>query len=137
MPALVDEDVGRLDVPVNDACRVRCIERVGNLDAERQHRFQFHRTIADQVLQGCAVEKLHHDERMPILLTDIVNHANVGMIERGSSLCFTLETCECLRVSGYVIRQKLECHEAVESAVLSLVDHSHTTSAKPFDNAVM
>jgi len=28
---------------------------------------------------------------MPNLLTDIVNHADVGMIERRSSLCFPLD----------------------------------------------
>ena len=32
LAALGDEDVGRLDITVNDALRVRRIERVGNID---------------------------------------------------------------------------------------------------------
>ena len=116
---------------------MRSIERVRNLDAERQRRFQFHRPIADQVLQGRAIEKLHHDERIPILLTDIVNHADVGMIERGSSLGFPLETRECLRVFRYVIRQKFERYETVKPGVLGFVDHAHTAAAEFLDDAVV
>jgi hypothetical protein len=71
------------------------------------------------------------------LFTDIVNHADVGMIERGSSLCFTLETCERLRVSGYIIWKELERHETVEPAVLGLIDHTHTATAELLDNVVM
>ena len=89
------------------------------------------------MFQDCAIEKLHHDERMPILIADIVNHADVGMIERRSSLCFALEACQRLRVSRYFIREKLECHETVQSGVLGLVDHTHTATAEFLDDEVV
>src|SRR6266567_6898631 len=34
-----------------------CIERIGNLDSKQQHRLQLKRSIADQVLERCAVKK--------------------------------------------------------------------------------
>src|SRR6266849_3943050 len=74
---------------------------------------------------------------MPILLPNIVNHADVGMIERRCRLCLPLETCQRLRVSRYFIRQELECHETVEPAVLGLVDHTHTAATESLDNSIM
>ena len=32
------------------------------------------------MLQGHAVQELHRDERMPLVLTDVVNSADVGMV---------------------------------------------------------
>ncbi len=35
------------------------------------------------MLQRHTVQKLHHDIRLTVFLADVVNGANVGMIERG------------------------------------------------------
>ena len=37
MPAPGDEDIGRLDVTVDDAFRMCGIQSIGNFDSERQH----------------------------------------------------------------------------------------------------
>src|ERR1700733_14536526 len=41
MPTLGDENVGWLDVAVNDAFGMRGIEGVGNFDSERENQFRF------------------------------------------------------------------------------------------------
>ena len=88
------------------------------------------------MLQGCTIEKFHHDVGAPILLADVVNHADVGMVEGGGSLRFTLETRQGLRVFRYIIRQELERHEAVQAGVLGLVNHTHSAAAQLLDDAV-
>src|ERR1700733_13742343 len=52
--SLGDENVGRFNVTMKDALGMSSIERVCNLDAYFEHAIQFHRAIANQVLQGCA-----------------------------------------------------------------------------------
>ena len=47
--AIGDENVGRLDVTVDDALRVRGIKRVGDLHAQVQNFFQIERLAADQM----------------------------------------------------------------------------------------
>ena len=79
MAALGDEDVGRLDVAVDDAFCVSCVERVGNLDGQGENSLGFHRRPVDAMLQRHAVQKLHGDEGRPVvLLADFVDGADIG-----------------------------------------------------------
>jgi hypothetical protein len=75
VPALGDKNVGRLDVTVNDTLCVHCVERIGNLNSQREHRVQFHWTVADQMLQGRTVQELHYDEGFLTVLADLVDRA--------------------------------------------------------------
>jgi hypothetical protein len=49
MTALGDEDVGGLDVPVDDALGVCCVKCVGDRDCDVQELFQLHRSASDGV----------------------------------------------------------------------------------------
>ena len=73
----------------------------------------------------------------PSLLADVVDGADVGMVQCGSGLGFALEARERLRVAGNVFRQELQGDEAVEPSVLGLVDHTHAAAAELLDDAVV
>src|SRR5713101_2520547 len=125
------------NVAVNDSFGVGGIERVGDFDAERKQSFQFHGTLGDAVLQRRAFQKLHGDEGFPTLLTDVMDRADVGMIQCGRGLRFSLESGESMRIPGYIFRQELERHETVETSIFSFVDDSHPAATELFDDAVM
>ena len=91
---------------MNDAFSMRGVEGVGNLNGQRQKQVGLHRTIADAMLQCHAVEKLHDDEGMPILLPDIMNRADVWVIHCRSCFRLALEPAEGLRIFSYFVRQK-------------------------------
>jgi hypothetical protein len=96
MTALCYENVRWLDVPVNDAFCMCCPECIGNLNCQFQHFVERERLARNTVLQGFAVEKLHRNELLAVLLADFVDGANVGMVESRGSLCFTLEATQSL-----------------------------------------
>src|ERR1017187_9387324 len=89
------------------------------------------------MLQRHAVQKLHGDERLAILLTDVEDRADIGMVEGRSRLRLALEASQCSRVFGYFIGQELEGDETMQPRVLGFIDHTHATAAKLFDNAVV
>src|ERR1700693_3741912 len=74
--ALGDEDVGGLDVAVNNSLGMRGIEGIGNLDGERENQLDFHRSACNTVLQSHAIQKLHRDEQMAIVLAYFVDRAD-------------------------------------------------------------
>ncbi len=106
MPAAGDENVGRLDVAVNDAFRVRRIQRVRDFDSQRQQKFLRYRAPVNAMLQRHSFQKFHGDKRMPVLLADIVNGADVGMIQRRGRLRLALKAGQHVRVSRDVWRQE-------------------------------
>ncbi len=111
MAALGHKNVSGFDVPVNDSFRVGSIERVRNIDGQRENQLGFHRSASNTVLQRQSIQELHGDERLLATLADVVNRADVRMVEGGGRTSFTSETLQRLRVSGDVVRQELECNE--------------------------
>ncbi len=135
--SLGDKEIGGLDVAVHDSGGVRRIERICNLDPEPQHLVNFHRPPADPVLQGHSLEKLHRDEGVAILFANIVDGADVGMIECGGSLGLPSKSRQRLCISGHFVRQKLERDETVQPRVFGFVDHAHAAAAQFFENPVV
>src|ERR1700719_2502156 len=137
VPPLGNEDVCGLDVAMNDAFRVGGIQSIGNLNSEQEDDFRFQRSARDSVLESCSFQKLHGDEGPAGFLANVINGADVRMIQGGGSFGFTPAPAERMRIAGNIIRQELESHETVESRVLSLVDDTHPALAEFFDNAVV
>src|SRR4029077_9446869 len=54
-----NENVGRLDVAVNDSLAVSSVERVRNLDAEVKEQLQVQRAARDAMLKSLTIEAFH------------------------------------------------------------------------------
>src|ERR1035441_6134193 len=134
--ALGDKDVCGLDVPVDDAFGVSRVQCVRNLDGQRENQLGFQRSASNAVPQRLAVEKLHGDERLSVLLANVVNRANIGVIQCGRGLRFASKASQCLRVASNFIGQELEGYKTMEPGVFRLIDNTHTTAAELFDDAV-
>ncbi len=65
--------------------------------AKSQQRFQSPSGAVDDVLQRRAFQKLHGDEGFAVLFTDVVDGADVGMVQRGGGFGFPPKAFEGLR----------------------------------------
>src|SRR5580700_4350535 len=97
-PTLRDEDVGWLNVPVNNANGMDSVECISDLDTQIEHRFDAHGLPCDLMLQRQAVQKFHDDEWLPIVLADLVYRADVGVIESRGCTCLASKAFQRLRV---------------------------------------
>jgi len=134
---LGDEDVGRLDVTVDDPLGVGGVERVGDLDPQSEENVQLQRSGPDAVLQRLAVHVLHREERLPLVRANLINSADVRMVEGGGGLRLTLKSLQGLRVLGEGFREELEGDEPAEALVLGLVHDAHASAAQLLEDAIV
>ena len=116
---------------------MRRVQRAGHLHANLQKFVYVHRTARDAVLQRLPFEILHHEEGVALLLTDIVDGADIRMVQGGSSASLAAEALQRLGIARRSLRQKLQRHSPAKPHVLSLVDDSHPAASKFFEDAVM
>jgi hypothetical protein len=81
------------------------------------------------VLQRRAVEKLHGDEGLTLMLPDLVNRADVGMVQTRGRARFAAKALQGAGILGKLRRQKLERHEPAQFHIFGFVDNAHSTTA--------
>jgi hypothetical protein len=70
---------------------------------------------SDSLLQRGALEELHGDERVAILIADVMNRADVRVVQAGCNSCLATESAQGLHVASHVIAQEFECDEPMEA----------------------
>ena len=137
MSPVGNENVGRLNIAVNNPFRMGSIQGVCDLDRQGEETIEFHGPPIDQMFQRLAGKTLHHDEKVSFMLADFMNRANVGMVQCGSRTRFPPKTFKSLRIARGVVRKEFQRHEASQESIFGLVDNPHSTSTEQFDDPVM
>ena len=132
-----NEDVGGLNVTVNDTLGMSGIESICYVDPNGQDGFVVQWFSSNPMLQGRTVQKFHNDERLAFVLADFVYCADVGTIESGSRPRLAAETFQCLRVAGQFVGQKLQGNESPKFRVFGLKDDAHAATTQLLDNSVV
>src|ERR1700732_1932463 len=113
MTALSDKDVSRLDVAMDDSFGMRRIQCVRNLDSQLQHLLKRQRLAGDAFLQRLPVETLHRNKRLTAVFPDLVDGANVRMVQGRGGLRLAVEALQRLRICREPVGEKLQGNEAV------------------------
>jgi hypothetical protein len=80
--AVGEHDVLRLEVAMKDAQRVRGLETVGDLNADREHQLEAGRAARDERVERLAGHELHDDVGFFAGFADLVDGADVGVFDR-------------------------------------------------------
>ena len=78
---LGEHHVPGLEVAMHDTVPVSAVESIGDLRSVAQHLVRWQRPLGDPIGQRLALEQLHHEVVGPVLLTDVVECADVGMVQ--------------------------------------------------------
>ncbi len=79
--SLGNEDVGRFNVSVDNAFGVSRIQSIGNLNSQIQYLIRLKGLVLNAVLERLAFQVLHDNERLTSMFTNVVDGADVGMIQ--------------------------------------------------------
>src|SRR5262245_21509761 len=121
---------------MEDASAVSRIQRIRNLDAEVDGLMDLERPVRQQLAQGLPLEQLHHEVRAALVLADVVDGADVRMVQGRSGACFDAKPLERARVAQ-IIRDELEGDGPAQSNVFAGVDDTHPTCAQLGGDAVV
>ena len=123
---------------MDDPARVGGIERVGDLNGDRHDAGNLQRSLLHEVTQRLAFHELHGDERQSVLgLADVVDDADVRMIERRSGLGLGQEPLPAVRIVRQIRRQELDRRLPVEPCVFRQEHFPHPARAEPGGDAVV
>ena len=111
-------------------------QRLGDLRRQVERGLEIKRAPGDALPQRAPLEQLHHDERPALVLVDVVDGADVRMVQRRRRAGFAAEALERLAILRRRVRQELEGDETAEPQVFGLVDDAHPALAELRDDAV-
>ena len=132
-----DEQVGRLDVAMDDAAPVSGVERIRNLAGEVDHSLGRDRALLDDLLHRPPLEPLHRDERLPAMFPELVDHADVRVFERRGEAGFPFESREPFGGHDRVGAQQLDRDFAAEAEILGAIDHAHTALTELVEQTIV
>ena len=115
-----DEDVGGLDVAVDETGLVGGVQRVGHIDHDR--RLLTHIREIGDLLDRTTGDVLHGDVGVPLDLADLVHRTQILVVHLCLNLGLAGKTSDLL---GVVPTQKLERHVAAEARVAGFEHVAH------------
>lgn len=133
-----DQDVGGLDVTMNDACVVAELERMQETQLVADRFLHCDGPLAEASVQRLAGDVLHDDEgrtrrvrgAFDVVPPDVVNGDDSGVVETGDRLCFSPEPGSGHRVTDQVRVQNLDRNPALEVPVATQVHGPHASLAQ-------
>lgn len=123
------EQVGRLDIAVDDPLPVRRVEGVGDLGAEIEDRRFRHRARREERLERLPLEQFHGEEALSFVLAEIVDRADVWMVQRRGSARLPFEPLDRARIVGQLRGQELQRDVPAQSQILGAIDDAHADRA--------
>src|SRR5206468_3189888 len=137
LTALSDEDVGRLDVTMNDALGMRGFERLGELNADIEQAIKRQGRTKQLVIKALAFEQFHRDERLAVRVFNRVDGTNIRVVQGRGGAGLEQKAVKHGGVPGHVRRKKLKRDTTTQSEVLRFVNHAHSAAPELAGDAVM
>src|SRR5260370_34193746 len=104
-------------------------EPFAEFDSVFQDLFDGQGTLTQTIRQGLALQVFHYQVIDPILVANIVESADVGMVQGRNRACFAVEALFSLGIVRKMRRENFYGDGAVESSVPGAIALTHTAGA--------
>jgi hypothetical protein len=127
---LVEQDVGRLQVAVEDAAHVRMMHCFGRRRHQARRGAGVVAILPQPAGQAAAGDQLHAEVALPLVLAHLVDRDDVRVVERGDRLSLVLEPPQLVLAGELGGADHLEGDGAVETDLPRLVHQAHAAAAE-------
>ena len=115
---------------MRDALAVRLVEPIRDLDGDLERLIERQRAPLQPLGQRVPLQVLHDQEVDPVLLTDVVERANVRVVQAGDGLRLALEPLLEIGVRGDMLGEDFDGDRAVQAGVARFVHFAHPARAE-------
>ena len=136
LPSSVKQDVGRLQVAVDNARGVRLGHRATEL---HDHRGRCSRRLwltADQLGETAAGDEFQGEVREPVMVAVFVDLDNSRVLDLGDGACLDVESCDLVGRGVGTGKDHLERDQAIQPDMPGFVDDTHAAAADLGDDHV-
>ena len=88
------------------------------------------------MFQRLPVHKLHRDVGRSGFFANVVDGANVGVVQPRGSLGFPSKTLQSGGVFGRISGEEFQSNRTLKAGILSFIDHTHTAAELLYDAVV-
>ena len=121
---------------MDHALAMRSLQSFANLDGDAQQLRSGHGTLLDALGKGLALQVLHDEIIRAVLPSDIVERADIRMVEAGNCAGFALEALTNFGRISQMKRQYFQRNSAVEPCITRAVHFAHSTGTDRRDHFV-
>src|SRR6516165_2072636 len=126
---LVEQDVSRLDVSMQNTMFVRVVNSARHLGDEFHHLSEGHRRIANHLVKLTTFDKLHTEIALAIPLADLVDGNDAWMVKAGSGFGFQPKAPEVRLCCPLTEADDFQCNYPVEAFLPSTKNDPLSTPA--------
>ena len=123
------DDVGGLDIGVNDATTMGSVESISDLSGVLERLTDRYGPLGKTVGERFTVEKLHDQVVDAIVTADIMQCADVRMIESRHRTCLVLEPLSPSRVAARITGDDLDGDSTIETRIRCAIHLPHPAPA--------
>ena len=115
---------------MDDAGRMRGVERIGKGNSHINNLREFERTACNTLMNRLAPEQLHDEEFMVVRgRADIVDRADVGMLKRRDGPRFSLEPFARRSGSDEILREHFDRNVSIKAGIVRTINLAHAAFA--------
>jgi hypothetical protein len=121
---------------MRDARAVRRVERARDFRGRAQQLGQRQRSALEPPLQRLSLDVFHHEIVAAVLAADVVDRADMRVVEGGNRARFTLEPQAVLGIVAVWTDRQLQGNRAAKARVASAIHLAHAAGARQAVNLV-
>ena len=103
----------------------------------RRSAIESWRIGADQLVQRLALDALHHNIRRAVVVAQIVDGNDIGVVEAAGPAALLVEAGQHIVVAGEALGEGLDGHLAADLLVDAAIDDAHAAAAEHVDDLVL
>ena len=107
------------------------LQGIRNLQPQVDHATRLEPLGSEPILKGLTLESFHDQEGLSLVLRQVVDGADVRMVQGRGSTGLALKPLQRVGPAGEILWEKLQRHFATEVQILGFVHHPHPASTQP------